>query len=386
MSQTLISAWTYCTTMASASKAQSVQDLFVVDCDVHVTETEEDLVPYLEDPWHSMLNNEHVSNTTPGAGNHYPPAGFLTPMDTGKIQDDTLATQAEIEEFMEMMSVDRTLTTPGVNLLLSCMHNKDLASAFGRAFNEYFLDNILDREKGIYGTAVINPHQPEKAAEEIHDRGDEKEIVGVMLPIGGVKGYGPLLGDEKYHPIYEAAEANDLPIVMHNSASAAPQSFPDDYRGSSTLLTVHVGHHPADFLFHLSSILTKGVPERYPDLNFVVQESGIGWVPYWMRRYDDEYSEKREDAPVLQKKPSEYIREQFYFTSQPIEGQDDPEYVAQMIRLFGGEENLMFASDYPHMDFDHTQKVFDLLRGHFEEAEIANMFGETARRVFDFPA
>lgn len=368
------------------SAVKSIEDLTIVDCDVHVTEDEEDLLPYLEDPYDSMLNNEAKSNVTPGAGLHYPSAGLFTPMDTGKIQDDVLETPEDVTELKKMMSLDRTLVTPGLNLLLSCVHDIDLATALGNAFNSWLLDTIVDEDKGIFGTIVVNPHQPDKAAEEIDDRSDESGLVGVMVPPGGISGRGPLLGDPFYHQIYDAAEDANMPVVMHNSVSAGAYSFSDHFRGSSKMLTAHVAHHPSDYLWHLGSILTHGVPERYPDLDFVVQETGIGWIPYFIKRFDDEFSEKRQDAPILRKPPSEYFLDQFYVTSQPIEGQDDPEYVAQMIRLFEGEHNLMFASDYPHPDFDHSERVYNLLRTNFEDNELANIFGETAMDVFDFPA
>jgi len=63
--------------------------------------------------------------------------------------------------------------------------------------------------------------------------------------------------------------------------------------------------------------------------------------------------------PFLEDKPSTYIR-RFHFCTQPIEEPDDPRQLVDLMRMFGGEDNVMFASDWPHPDFDHPNKVAQL--------------------------
>jgi hypothetical protein len=49
-----------------------------------------------------------------------------------------------------------------------------------------------------------------------------------------------------------------------------------------------------------------------------------------------------------------------FFATQPIE---EPEHLADMatlLTLFGGEDNVLFASDWPHHDFDHPSKVLQI--------------------------
>jgi predicted TIM-barrel fold metal-dependent hydrolase len=134
---------------------------------------------------------------------------------------------------------------------------------------------------------------------------------------------------------------------------------------------------------HLTDMIVRGTPVRFPDLEFVYQEAGLGWVPYMMRRLDNEYSEKREDAPMLEQMPSEYIRDQFYFTSQPVEGSKDSQYITSIVDLMG-VNNLMFSSDYPHLDFDHSGELLRALRGSFTGEELNNVYGQTALDVYRF--
>ena len=131
-------------------------------------------------------------------------------------------------------------------------------------------------------------------------------------------------------------------------------------------------------------MLPMGVSEWFPDLDFVIQEAGLGWYPYFMRRMDHDYKGSTWDAPALRKQPSEYLRDQFYITSQPVEGADDPQYLNQITRLLGGEDNLMFSSDYPHFDFDNTDALLKILHSEFDGDELSNIYCETAETVYDF--
>lgn len=368
-------------TMAQASTVRSVSDLdTVVDCDVHLTERQEDLIPYLEDPFGKMLSRSGGEDYG-YLSNLYPTPGLLTPVTTGKVQSDSVRSPDDVKRGMEMLDTDRVVLTPTQNLYLACVHHDDLAAALATAYNEYLLEQYLDPDAGLYGAVVVAPQKPQRAAEEIEEHADESGIIAAFVPSGGVH---PPLGDSQYDPIYEASESAGLPLMMHNAAGTMMKNFPNQFNGLDRYLSAHVPAHAMQHMVNLASMVTRGVPVRYPDLEFVVQEAGIGWIPYFERRFDAEYSGKREDAPMLEKPPSEYIRDQFYFTSQPVEGSSNPNYVQQTVRMFEGENCLMFSSDYPHNDFDSSDELFNLLRSEFDADELANIYGQTAQGVFDF--
>jgi predicted TIM-barrel fold metal-dependent hydrolase len=311
----------------------------------------------------------------------YPTAGYFTPMDTGKAQVANVRTPEDVEEGMKMLNTDRVVLTPTLTLYLGMVQHDDLAAALAGAYNDWLLDTHTDPNQGRYGAAIVAAQKPQRAAEEIDDRADEDGIAAIMIPNSGVN---PPLGDEHYFSIYEAAQDNGMPVMLHAGSSGMMRSFPMKFDGTNRWLTTHVPYHPMEAMMHISSMLTNGVPVRYPDLEFVQQEAGLGWIAYFMHRYDQEYMGKRQDAPLLERPPSEYLKDKFYFTSQPVEGADDPRYVQQTVRHFGGEGSLMFSSDYPHNDFDNSDELLTLLRGEFDGEELANIYGQTAMEVFDF--
>ncbi|RZH67870.1 amidohydrolase family protein [Natrinema altunense] len=368
---------------AKKQAVSSVNDLHpVVDTDLHLTEQQDDILPYLEEPFNKILdvNNQGKRGQVEGGylSQLYPSAGHLTPTDTGRAETDDVRSPEDVERAMELLTLDDAILTPGLNLRLGLVHHDELAAGFMTAYNNWLLDTILD--EGYHGAMVVTPQKPEKSAEEIDRLVDESRIKAVMIPGGGVH---PPLGREQYFPIYDAAENAGLPVMIHNAATGIVGNYPIQWRGTKRYIEVHVPYHSAEQMWHISTMLTNGIPVRFPDLDFVIQESGIGWIPYFMRRYDNEYSKKQNDAPLLEKRPSDYIRDQFFFTSQPTEGIDDPEYLCHTIRMFDGAENLMFSTDYPHYDFDYTDTLLSSLRTEFDDDEIQNIYGRTASNVFD---
>jgi uncharacterized protein len=64
-----------------------------------------------------------------------------------------------------------------------------------------------------------------------------------------------------------------------------------------------------------------------------------------------------EDHPRVQRKPSEYIDEHVWFTTQPIEEPDDPQHLVYAIEQARLGDRLLFATDYPHWDFDSPKQA-----------------------------
>jgi hypothetical protein len=368
-------------TSASAEAVRSLDDVSVVDTDFHLTERQEDIVPYLDDPFGSMLGGAGGGDDYGYLGRVYPAHGMVYSVTVGKADSETVRTAADVREGKELIGWDRALATPTQNLYLGAVHHDDLAAALATAYNDWLLDRIVDPDDGLYGAAVVAPQKPVRAAEEVDRLADESAIAGVMIPSGMVD---PTLGNEVYDPLYEACERANLPVMMHNAAGTMMNRFPSQWRSLNRALPVHATSHNMMHQVNLADMLTQGVPVRYPDLEFVVQEAGLGWYPYFMRRFDHDYMGAQFDAPLLEKQPSEYLRDQFYLTSQPVEGADDPQYLNQIVRLFGGEESLMFSSDYPHFDFDNTDALLKILRSGFDADELRNIYGDTAREVYRF--
>lgn len=112
-----------------------------------------------------------------------------------------------------------------------------------------------------------------------------------------------------------------------------------------TRFAMHACSHPMEQMMALLALIEGGVLERHPQLKVGLLESGCGWLPYWLWRLDEEYEnlywEVRENVKM---KPSEYFRRQCFISVEPSEP-----YLPQIIDYIGSD-NIIFGSDYPHMD------------------------------------
>jgi hypothetical protein len=366
--------------MATQDRLSSISDLdVVVDADAHISEKAEQLVPYLDEPYRSMFggsDEESANVATPS----YPKDELFRALG-GKLQWEDVSTADAEAEAMERFGLDYVFITPTLNLYLPIFSDERYAHALSKAYNDFVVDEFLDGgPEGFKAAITISPLAPDKAAEEIDRLADHPDMVGVIV---GSTGIFPPLGDRRYNPIYEALEDNDMPFVLHGATGSFASAHPFIKRGMKSYGELHVLSHPFTQMFQMTSMLGQGIPERYPDIDIVFQEAGIGWIPFTMYRMDNEYEKRRSEFPTLEKKPSEYVKENFYFTSQPMIEPKQSKYVAWLIEMFDGTDNLMFSTDFPHYDFDTPEELFNMIRNHFGAEEVQQVFGGNAVEVFD---
>ena len=76
----------------------------------------------------------------------------------------------------------------------------------------------------------------------------------------------------------------------------------------------------------------RGRVRPLPDLKIVFLEGGWSWMTPFAWRLERACDQLREEVSHLQRRPSEYMRDHFWFTTQPIEEPEQPE---QLLRGAG---------------------------------------------------
>ncbi len=100
-------------------------------------------------------------------------------------------------------------------------------------------------------------------------------------------------------------------------------------------------------------------------------------------RMDKYWNEYRRMVPFLEMRPSDYVKRQMWFATQPVEEPDNPADLVTTIKLYDGENRTLFASDWPHHDFDHPRSVLNLPMPPEMKRKI---MGENALSLFKIPA
>ncbi len=128
----------------------------------------------------------------------------------------------------------------------------------------------------------------------------------------------------------------------------------------------------------VTSMIMEGVFERFPRLKIILVEGGFAWVPPLAWRMDKQWSIMRDEVPHVKRPPSEYLREHFWFTTQPVEESERPSDLLDTIRWIGSDK-LMFSTDYPHWDFDDPSRAFKI---ELPSEDRKAIFRENAMAVF----
>jgi predicted TIM-barrel fold metal-dependent hydrolase len=342
-------------TKTETLEREPLTDLLVVDTDVHVHESPGDLAPYIEMPWRKSL--EHMADKakdtylsipgfSPGTNQYH--AQFPTGMEKGK----KLRTPEQARGELKAMDIDLAILFPDHLLKIAVLTQIDYASALARAYNAWLTDQWVSTEHGLLGNVIACPQDPEDAAREIRRYASHPSIVGVYIPLAGVD---PLYGNRKYDPIWDAAQETGLPVLLH-AVNVVHPVYPFQTHGYTTGMARHATSHTFSIMVNLVDMLTNGVMSRFPDMRICSTEAGIAWLPWLMYRLDKEYVSFRREVPWLDRRPSEYLKD-IWLGTQPIEEPEDMADIATLIQLCDAEDKVMFASDWPHNDFDHPSKV-----------------------------
>jgi uncharacterized protein len=234
-----------------------------------------------------------------------------------------------------------------------------------RVYNDWAADFAKRSDPNrIFPLAIIPNNDPLVAAAEV------QRSAGMGLRGGDLafKRMTPPLYHHAWDPLWQAAAECRFPISFHSTgfkAVRAPDTPEMEREYAVEWRLVRSALFQLDTMEVLVSLIASGACERYPDLSFVLGESGVTWLPYVFDRLDTEY-EDRGRALGFSMKPSDYFRRQGFVTYQ----QD--QYLEPIVPLIG-EDNIIWGADYPHPDC-----VWPDSRAHIEKNLSA--FPERVRR------
>lgn len=369
--------------------ATSLSDITVVDVDSHIDEDVADLLPYVESSGAKRtlemadLRREIFTDTRPTPP--FPTTDSL--VDKEDLVDPDLvhvrgADPEAKKEFMETYDIDHSLVTTAM-FGFAGINNDLVAVELARAFNRWVTEEYLPEfnPERVKSTLLVPNQRPQAGAELIEQWGSDDRFAGVQLPAAGLV---PPAGHHWYDPIYEAAERHGLPICMHSGSATGMFSFPLQQRWARTFTESHALIFPIESMWHFNSLMFRGAAERFPNLEWVIVESGVEWVPWMTWRMDDHYLQNAQDVPILNQPPSAYVEDQFYFTTMPLGHTNATSHQATMIEAAGAESTVLFASDHPHPDLDLPDELFGPLSRNLNEQATRGVMGETAANLFGF--
>jgi 5-carboxyvanillate decarboxylase len=257
-----------------------------------------------------------------------------------------------------------SLTAPGVQL-----HDAETGLRLARLVNDRLKAAIDAYPTRFAGLAAIPPQDPSGAAKEL-DRAVTK--LGLKGAIINSHTRGEYLDDPKFWPIFEAAEAFDVPIYLHprepSPAMAPPMTLPGFTVGWG--FAVETGTHAL-------RLIANGVFDRFPKLRIVLGHLGE-MLPFMLDRIDNRYNFESMLFPKnrLKRKPSDYFRDHFVVTTT---GMNFEAPLKAAIAILG-IDRVLFGIDYPYEDQKADVAKFEAMG--FSEADKKKLYQTNSERVF----
>jgi uncharacterized protein len=347
----------------------------IIDCDIHPSlHARSDLNPFLAKRWQDHLNTYGDHLRTPYFGTTpYPRSSPLIARrdawpPTGGPPGSSL-------DFMRLQHLDPLNIEFGIlqvlDLFVFSQQNLEFGAAIQRALNDWQVECWAKPEPRLKASILVGQDYAEAAVAEIERCAKTGNYVQVNV---SPRANEPL-GRRRYWPIFAAVQATGLPLGIHVGGYGG---HPPTGGGWPSYYNEEHHSNAHSMAAQLVSLVVEGVPERFPELRFVFIEGGFGWVPATTWRMDRHFERFRDEVPHLKRRPSEYVREHFWFTTQPIEEPENAKHLRSVIDWIG-TERLLFSSDYPHWDFDDPRFAF---RTPLSEAEQRTIFNANARGVY----
>jgi predicted TIM-barrel fold metal-dependent hydrolase len=225
-----------------------------------------------------------------------------------------------------------SLVSPGVQML-------DTATAVStmKRTNDYLVEVIKKRPDRFVGLTTLAPQDPGESAKELVRAINKLEFRGACI---NSQTKGEYLDNQKFWPIFEAAESLDVPIYIH--ARLPSNQMVKAYMGYPGLALAFWGYG-AETSLHAVRLICSGVFEKYPKLQIILGHMGEA-LPFWLWRLDRRWKAGAGGSDKgFSRIPSEYFRDNFHITTSGNFW--FPPLQESMLSI--GAERILFAVDYP---------------------------------------
>ncbi len=328
----------------------------IADCDLHLGPAGiHELFPFMAKRWQTHVETFGIAHRTalqkglpnypkaqPNAARRdaWPPSGRPPGTDLDFIRS----------QHLDPFNVQLGLINPPTPS--NSPRNADLGNAMATAMNEFQKHCLVEPEPRLRASVVVNAEDTDAAVAEI-ERCAGDPAFGHVLLFGRTN---EPMGTRRYRRIFAAAVAARLPVAVHAFGFGGN---PNTVGGWASFYIEDMLGHAQSSMTQLASMVMEGVFAELPALRYVMIEGGFGWVPALCWRMDRAWKQLRAETPHLTRLPSDYVESQVWFTTQPMEEPEPRQHLTDVIEWIGWDR-LLYASDYPHWDFDDPATALPL--------------------------
>ncbi len=363
--------------VAPAPAKEDATKVGVIDCDIHPRAKKlSDLKPFMTERWWKHLNTYGMrlrhghQNGTP-----YPKAAPAAarrdawPEDGGQPGSSLELMRRQL---LDLYGIEHGVLNP-LGPTGEGFQDDELSAAVARANNHWQIEAFTSQDSRLKGSICVPYENGAASAEEIRYWADNPNFAQVLV----LSRTAEALGRRRYWPIFEAAQETGRPVGVHVFGYSGWASTSG---GWASYYIEEMTEHAASTQALVTSLVFEGVFERWPKLKIALIEAGLAWLPALMWRMDRNWERMRDEVPMVKRPPSEYVREHIWVSTQPMEEPENKAHLVDVLEWIGSD-HVMFASDYPHWDFDDPQRALPAQIGPELRRKILN---GNARALFGF--
>ena len=254
-----------------------------------------------------------------------------------------------------------------------------------QAHNRWLADFVAEAPERRAGIGQIFTNDVDDAIEDATWIKEHDLRGGVLLPnvAPDVKWVKPLY-DPAYDPLWATLEELELPINVHGGTGLPNYGR---YEVSQLLYISEVAFYAQR---PLVQFLLSGVFERFPNLKFVMTETGSAWLPGLLAQLDGFMSKVNKTGAIGELRFGENLRLPMlpseYFARNCWLGVSQPASADVAMRELIPADRFMWGSDYPHDEgtYPYTREH---LRQRFADAgedEVRAIVAGNAAKLYGF--
>jgi predicted TIM-barrel fold metal-dependent hydrolase len=265
-----------------------------------------------------------------------------------------------------------------VGLLLYSVPDSALLTAIFKTYNDWLAEFCNAFPARLKGIAMLNVDDVPSAVKEL-ERCAKMGLVGGLITVYPPEGRGYNLPE--YEPLWAAAEALEIPLGLHIATNrpGVGQEFGvgEQVDRVSSAFLANADHWIRMSLAHM---VFSGVFERHPKLQIGSVEMELSWIPHFLDRIDYTYTQRVQEGRYRFQEamlPSDYIHRNVFYGFQE-------DGLGIKLRDIIGVDNLLWGSDYPHVEstFPRTQQILEEVLAECTEEEKAKIAGGNAARIY----
>ena len=215
-----------------------------------------------------------------------------------------------------------------------------------RAYNDFLVDWCSADPKRLIGVPAMPFWDIDACVAEMH-RCANLGFKSILLSNEPDSFGEPLLADPHWNPLWATAQDLGLAVAFHIAGGdltggARRRVYPGN--GTQANFAGGIAQMYQSNERALVELIVSGICHRYPRLNFISVESGVGWIPFLLAALEWQWvgAAVRKEHPEYDLLPSEYFKRQiyacFWFEHKTVKAAID----------ILGPENILYETDFPH--------------------------------------